>query len=104
MSVFYSKGEFAEVSAGLFVQDLALDQEDLPDAGEVEVRVERLGDPDGAGFDAPVSGARVGEVSGGSMLEVPLQVLEERGGDFDLIGLFEFIAAGYGEATDLFWA
>ena len=57
-------GGLAVALGGLDLDGLAPDGEDLSDAGEVEVVVERAGDPDGAALAAPVLGfgALVGEV------------------------------------------
>ena len=72
-------GELAGALPGFLLQHPPLDEEGLGDLGEVEVVVEGCGDPDAAGFDAPVAAGGLGELGSGAVLEVALEVSQERG-------------------------
>lgn len=65
--------------AGLLLDGVSLDGEDLSDLGEVQIVVERGGGPDGAAFQAPVlQGGRLAEVRCAALGEVQADVGGER--------------------------
>ena len=72
-------GELSGALPGFLLQHPPLDEEGLGDLGEVEVVVEGCGDPYAAGFDAPVAAGGLGELGSGAVLEVALEVSQERG-------------------------
>jgi hypothetical protein len=73
-------GEFDAALAGLFVEALALDDEGLPDMGEVEVPVEGRGGPDPAGFDPAVVRRRgLDEIGLLALLEGADEVVQQEG-------------------------
>lgn len=73
-------GELCRSFPGCFFDALAFDGEGLSDVGEVEVVVQRCGDPDPAVLDTSVfEGGLVNEIRLLSMLEMQGDILKELG-------------------------
>ena len=67
------------VLAGLFLDGFTLNQKDLPDVREVEIRIERRTAPDASRFDAAVIGRRdLDEVGGAARLKQQRDIALQR--------------------------
>lgn len=65
-----AQGNFIRVLAGVLLDGFSLDQKDLPDVGEVEVRIERRTTPDAPRLKAAVIGrGDLDEIGGGTLLK-----------------------------------